>query len=125
MDTSFSETDQSEVSTGRGMQIVHSSNEGKKSINRNKSFSASFPKGVEAYNAMSWTSKWRDHEERREIASSCSSNSHERANMDWGAVAPGSENCSFVSHQASNMSEEVLSVNSVTDNQRQNKLLGN
>ncbi|KAL0718306.1 hypothetical protein Bca4012_067628 [Brassica carinata] len=117
MDTSFSETDQSEVSTGRGMQIVHSSNEGKKSINRNKSFSASFPKGVEAYNAMSWTSKWRDHEERREIASSCSSNSHERANMDWGAVAPGSENCSFVSHQASNMSEEVLSVNSVTDNQ--------
>ncbi|CAF2036853.1 unnamed protein product [Brassica napus] len=43
MDTSSSETEQS-------------GNEGKKSINSNESFSASFPMGAEAYHAMSWTS---------------------------------------------------------------------
>lgn len=115
MDTSSSETDQSEVSRGRGMQIVQSGNEGKKNNNNNESFSASFPMGAEAYHAMSWASKWRDHEDRREIMSSSSSNNHELANMDWGAVVP--ENYSWVSHQASNMSDGLLSVHSMTDNQ--------
>lgn len=113
MDTSSSETDQEEVSRGRGMDIVHIGNEGKK--NKDESFSASFPMGTEAYNAMSWTSKWKDHEDRREIRSSSSSNNHELANMDWGAVVP--ENYSWVSHCASNMSDGLLSVHSVTDNQ--------
>ncbi|CDY16812.1 BnaA09g05700D [Brassica napus] len=102
MDTSSSETEQS-------------GNEGKKSINSNESFSASFPMGAEAYHAMSWTCKWRDHEDRREIMSSCSSNNHEVANMDWGSVVP--ENYSFVSHQAtSNMSDGLLSIHSMTGN---------
>ncbi|CAN8251994.1 unnamed protein product [Cochlearia groenlandica] len=115
MDTSSSETDHSEVS--RGMQIVNSGHEGKKNNNNrnNESFSASFPMGAEAYNAMSWASKWRDHEDRRDIMSSSSSNNHDLANMDWGAVVP--ENCSWVSHQASNMSDGLLSVHSMTDNQ--------
>ncbi|CAF2036850.1 BnaA09g05690D [Brassica napus] len=117
MDTSSSEMEQSEVSTGRGMEIVQRGDEGKKRINRNESFGASFPMGVEAYNAMSWTSRWRDHEERREVVSSSSSNSHEIANMDWRAVAPESENSSLGSQQASNMSEGLFSVNSMTDNQ--------
>ena len=43
-----------------------------------------------------------------------SSNNHEIANMDWGALVPA--NYSFVSHQASNMSEVNLSVHSMTDN---------
>lgn len=113
MDTSSSGTDQEEVSTGRGMEIVHSGIEGKK--NKDESFSASFPMGTEAYNSMSWTSKWRDHEDRREIRSSSSSNNHDLANMDWGAVVP--ENYSWVSHCASNMSDGLLSVHSITDNQ--------
>ena len=117
MDTSSSDTDHSEVSTGRGMEIVQRGDEGKKRINSNESFGASFPMGVEAYNEMSWTSRWRDHEDRREVVSSSSSNSHEIANMDWRAVAPESENSSLVSQEASNMSEGLLSVNSVTDNQ--------
>ena len=117
MDTSSSEMEQSEVSTGRRMEIVQRGDEGKKRINRNESFGASFPMGVEAYNAMSWTSRWRDHEERREVVSSSSSNSHEIANMDWRAVPPESENSSLGSQQASNTSEGLLSVNSVTDNQ--------
>ena len=116
MDTSSSDTDHSEVSTGRGMEIVQRGDEGKKRINGNESFGASFPMGVEAYNAMSWTSRWRDHEDRREVVSSSSSNSHEIANMDWRAVPPESENSSLVSQEASNMSEGLLSVNSVTDN---------
>ena len=95
-------------------ETEQSGNEGKKSINSNESFSASFPMGAEAYHAMSWTSKWRDHEDRREIMSSCSSNNHEVANMDWGSVVP--ENYSFVSHQASNMSDGLLSIHSMTDN---------
>ncbi|KAJ4877453.1 U-box domain-containing protein 52 [Raphanus sativus] len=95
MDRSSSETEQS-------------GNEGKKSINSSEISSAS-------YHAMSWTSKWRDLEDRREIVSSSSSNNHELANMDWGAVVP--ENYSFVSHQASNMSDGLLSVHSLTDNQ--------
>lgn len=121
MDTSSSETDQSEVTRGRGgMQIVQSGgNEGRKKSNysnsNDESFSASFPMGTEAYHAMSWASKWRDHEDRREIMSSSSSNNHELANMDWGAVVP--ENYSWVSHQASNMSDGLLSVHSMTDNQ--------
>uniref|UniRef100_A0A1J3I7R4 RING-type E3 ubiquitin transferase n=1 Tax=Noccaea caerulescens TaxID=107243 RepID=A0A1J3I7R4_NOCCA len=118
MDTSSSETERSEVSRGRGMQIVQSGNEGKKNNSNNnndESFSASFPMGTEAYHAMSWASKWRDHEDRREIMSSSSSNNHELANMDWGAVVP--ENYSWVSHQASNMSDGLLSVHSMTDNQ--------
>lgn len=115
MDTSSSETDQSEVSTGRAMQIVPSGgNEEKKSNTSNESFSASFPMGAEAYHAMSFASKWRDHEDRRSIMSSSSSNNHDINNMDWGAVVP--ENYSFVSHQASNMSEGLLSVHSMTDN---------
>ncbi|XP_010443973.1 PREDICTED: U-box domain-containing protein 52-like [Camelina sativa] len=113
METSSSENDQEEVSRGRGMEIVQSGNEGKK--NKDESFSASFPMGTDAYHAMSWASKWRDHEDRREIMSSSSSNNHELANMDWGAVVP--ENYSFVSHCASNMSDGLLSVHSVTDNQ--------
>ena len=126
MDTSCSETGQSDVSRERGMQIVLSGgggggggNEGRKSNynNNNESFSASFPMGEEAYHAMSWTSRWRDHEDRREVVSSSSSNSHEIANMDWRAVPPESENSSLVSQEASNMSEGLLSVNSVTDNQ--------
>ncbi|ESQ31779.1 hypothetical protein EUTSA_v10005349mg [Eutrema salsugineum] len=115
MDTSSSETDNSEVYGGRRMQIVNSGNEGKKNNNNNESFSASFPMGAEAYHAMSWASKWRDHEDRREIMSSSSSNNHELANMDWGAVVP--ENYSWVSNHASNMSDGLLSVHSVTDNQ--------
>ncbi|KAJ4887786.1 U-box domain-containing protein 52 [Raphanus sativus] len=120
MDTSSSETDQSEVSTGRAMQIVPSNgNEEKKSNTSNESFSASFPMGAhEAYHAMSFASKWRDHEDRRSIMSSSSSNNHEIANMDWGAVVP--ENYSFVSNQASNMSEGLLSVHSMTDNNQVN-----
>ncbi|XP_013619378.1 PREDICTED: U-box domain-containing protein 52 [Brassica oleracea var. oleracea] len=119
MDTSSSETDQSEVSTGRAMQIVPSGgNEEKKSTTSNESFSASFPMGAEAYHAMSFASKWRDHEDRRSIMSSSSSNNHDITNMDWGAVVP--ENYSFVSHQASNMSEGLLSVHSVTDNNQVN-----
>ncbi|KAG7535080.1 Protein kinase domain [Arabidopsis thaliana x Arabidopsis arenosa] len=113
MDTSSSETDQEEVSKGRGMEILHMANEGNK--NKDESFSASFPMGTEAYHAMSWASKWRDHEDRRGIMSSSSSNNHELANMDWGAVVP--ENYSWVSHCASNMSDGLLSVHSVTDNQ--------
>ncbi|EOA14619.1 hypothetical protein CARUB_v10027877mg [Capsella rubella] len=113
METSSSEADQEEVSRGRGMEIVQSGNEWTK--NKDESFSASFPMGTEAYHAMSWASKWRDHENRREIMSSSSSNNHDLANMDWGAVVP--ENYSFVSHCASNMSDGLLSVHSVTDNQ--------
>ncbi|KFK27907.1 kinase family protein [Arabis alpina] len=115
MDTSSSDTDYSEVSRGRGMQIVQSGNEGRKNNSNNESFSASFPMGVEAYNAMSWASKWKDHEDRREHMSSSSSNNQEIANMDWGAVVP--ENYSWVSQQASNMSDGLLSVHSMTDNQ--------
>ncbi|CAN6912697.1 unnamed protein product [Brassica oleracea] len=124
MDTSCSETGQSDVSRERGMQIVLSGgggggggNEGRKSNynNNNESFSASFPMGEEAYHAMSWTSRWRDHEERRSIMSSSSSNNHELANMEWGAVVP--ENYSWVSHQASNMSDGRISFHSFNDNQ--------
>lgn len=115
MDTSSSDTDHSEVSTGRGMEIVQRGDEGKKRINSNESFGASFPMGVEAYNEMSWTSRWRDHEERRSIMSSSSSNNHEQANMEWGAVVP--ENYSWVSHQASNMSDGRISFHSFNDNQ--------
>ncbi|WZZ37165.1 LOW QUALITY PROTEIN: hypothetical protein YC2023_020566 [Brassica napus] len=43
-----------------------------------------------------------------------SSNNREIPNMDWGAVVPA--NYSFVSHQASNMSEGHLSLHSMTDN---------
>lgn len=113
MDTSSSGTEQEEVSTGRGMEIVRSDYEEKK--NKDESFSASFPMGTEAYHAMSWASKWRDHEDRREIMSSSSSNNHDLANMDWGAVVP--ENYSWVSHQASNISDGLLSFHSVNDNQ--------
>ncbi|KAL0718307.1 hypothetical protein Bca4012_067629 [Brassica carinata] len=86
MDTSSSETERSEISGESVMQIVRSGYEGKRNSSSSESFSASFPMGLEAYHAMSWTSKWRDHEDRREIVSSCSSNNHEIANMDWGAV---------------------------------------
>ncbi|KAF3568851.1 hypothetical protein DY000_02011467 [Brassica cretica] len=112
MDSSSSETEQSEVSGESVMQIVRSGYEGKRNSSSSESFSASFPMGLEAFHAMSWTSKWRDHEERREIMSSCSSNTI--SNMDWGAVVP--DNCSFVSPRTSNMSDGLLSVHSVTDN---------
>ncbi|KAG2278357.1 hypothetical protein Bca4012_041319 [Brassica carinata] len=112
MDSSSSETEQSEVSGESVMQIVWSGYEGKRNSSGSESFSASFPMGLEAFHAMSWTSKWRDHEERREIMSSCSSNTI--SNMDWGAVVP--DNCSFVSPRTSNMSDGLLSVHSVTDN---------
>lgn len=123
MDTSCSETGQSDLSRERGMQIVPSGggggNEGRKSYtnnnNNSESFSASFPMGEEAYHAMSWTSKWRDHEERRSFMSSSASNNHELANMEWGAVVP--ENYSWVSHQASNMSDGRISFHSFNDNQ--------
>ncbi|CAN7125724.1 unnamed protein product [Brassica rapa subsp. narinosa] len=49
-----------------------------------------------------------------------SSNNHEIANMDWGALVPA--NYSFVSHQASNMSEVNLSVHSMTDNSQLTEL---
>ncbi|CAN7089866.1 unnamed protein product [Brassica rapa subsp. narinosa] len=110
----FSSLPEMSRSTVVQSETEQSGNEGKKSINSNESFSASFPMGAEAYHAMSWTSKWRDHEDRREIMSSCSSNNHEVANMDWGSVVP--ENYSFVSHQASNMSDGLLSIHSMTDN---------
>ncbi|KAL1215045.1 U-box domain-containing protein 52 [Cardamine amara subsp. amara] len=113
METSSSDTDHEEVSRGRRMEIVDSGNEEKK--NKDESFSVSFPMGTEAYHAMSWASKWRDHEDRREIMSSSSSNNHELANLDWGAVVP--ENYSWVSRCASNMSDGLLSVHSMTDNQ--------
>ena len=112
MDSSSSETEQLEVSGESVMQIVRSGYEGKRNSSGSESFSASFPMGLEAFHAMSWTSKWRDHEERREIMSSCSSNTI--SNMDWGAVVP--DNCSFVSPRTSNMSDGLLSVHSVTDN---------
>ncbi|KAG2240054.1 hypothetical protein Bca52824_091174 [Brassica carinata] len=114
MDTSSSETERSEISGESVMQIVRSGYEGKRNSSSSESFSASFPMGLEAYHAMSWTSKWRDHEDRREIVSSCSSNNHEIANMDWGAVVP--DNYSFVSPRTSNMSDGLLSVHSMTDN---------
>uniref|UniRef100_M4F4C0 RING-type E3 ubiquitin transferase n=1 Tax=Brassica campestris TaxID=3711 RepID=M4F4C0_BRACM len=110
----FSSLPEMSRSTVVQSETEQSGNEGKKSINSNESFSASFPMGAEAYHAMSWTSKWRDHEDRREIMSSCSSNNHEVANMDWGSVVP--ENYSFVSHQASNMSDGLLSIHSMTGN---------
>ncbi|RID43830.1 hypothetical protein BRARA_I00666 [Brassica rapa] len=110
----FSSLPEMSRSTVVQSETEQSGNEGKKSINSNENFSASFPMGAEAYHAMSWTSKWRDHEDRREIMSSCSSNNHEVANMDWGSVVP--ENYSFVSHQASNMSDGLLSIHSMTDN---------
>ncbi|WZY79552.1 hypothetical protein YC2023_025936 [Brassica napus] len=47
-----------------------------------------------------------------------SSNNREIPNMDWGAVVPA--NYSFVSHQASNMSEGHLSLHSMTDNNQAN-----
>ncbi|KAF3500825.1 hypothetical protein F2Q69_00039975 [Brassica cretica] len=109
MDSSSSETEQLEVSGESVMQIVRSGYEGKRNSSGSESFSASFPMGLEAFHAMSWTSKWRDHEERREIMSSCSSNTI--SNMDWGAVVP--DNCSFVSPRTSNMSDGLLSVHSV------------
>ncbi|CAH8354006.1 unnamed protein product [Eruca vesicaria subsp. sativa] len=121
MDTSSNETEeQSEVSRESRLQIVPSGGGGgndqwKRSNNNNESFSASFPMGEEAYHAMSWTSRWRDHEERRSIMSSSSSNNHDLANMEWGAVVP--ENYSFVSHQASNMSDGRISFHSFNDNQ--------
>ncbi|KAF8048479.1 hypothetical protein N665_2496s0004 [Sinapis alba] len=114
MDTSSSETERSEISRESVMQIVRSGHEGKRNSSSSESFSSSFPMGLEAYHAMSWTSKWRDHEERREIVSSCSSNNHEIASMDWGAVVP--DNYSFVSHRTSYMSDGLLSVHSMTDN---------
>ncbi|KAH0900191.1 hypothetical protein HID58_049759 [Brassica napus] len=49
-----------------------------------------------------------------------SSNNREIPNMDWGAVVPA--NYSFVSHQASNMSEGHLSLHSMTDNNQLTEL---
>ncbi|XP_018438449.1 U-box domain-containing protein 52-like [Raphanus sativus] len=97
------ETDQQlEVSTCRAMQT-----EERKSNTSNESFSASF------------ASKWRDHEDWRSIRSSSSSNNHEIANMEWGVVVP--ENYSRVSSdQGSNMSDGLLSFNSMTDNNKAN-----
>ncbi|XP_010546147.1 PREDICTED: U-box domain-containing protein 52 [Tarenaya hassleriana] len=69
----------------------------------------------ETYHLPSWGSRWRDLEERREIMSSSSSNNREIVSMDWGTTIP--DNSSWTSHQASNMSEELLSMHSVADNQ--------
>ncbi|KAJ0228708.1 U box domain-containing protein [Hirschfeldia incana] len=114
------EMDQLVVSTWRAMQIALSfEHDEKKSNTSSESFSAPFPMGAEPYHAMNFASKWRDHEDRRSIMSSSSSNNHEIANMEWGAVVP--QNYSQVSsHQGSNMSDGLLSVNSMTDNNQAN-----
>ncbi|XP_010548832.1 PREDICTED: U-box domain-containing protein 52-like [Tarenaya hassleriana] len=70
---------------------------------------------LETFPVMSWSSRWREAEERGEILSSTASNNYELANIDWGTILPDS--FSSVSHQPSFMSEGLLSVHSFTDNQ--------